>query len=121
MLQSASVKSFSKEQNVERFRFRLRYELAQQLQPQSAEDPLGAASVAHDMQVEIEGDSLQHPPTTSAEQHSMLGLSQTDVVNGQQVTLEEPLTDPQLVEAEGKRSCWRVGAVPGWFVVSLAW
>lgn len=80
-----------------------RYELAQQLQPQSAEDPLGASTVAHDMQVEIEGDSLQQASTTTAEQQIMLG--QTEVVNGgQQVTLEAPLTDQQLVQGEGKCS-----------------
>lgn len=79
-----------------------RYELAQQLQPQSTEDPLGGGTVAHDMQVEIEGDSLPQPPATSAEQQSMLGLGQTEVVNGsQQVTLEAPLTDQPLVQGEG--------------------
>lgn len=80
-----------------------RYELAQQLQPQSAEDPLGGDAVAHDIQVEIEGDSLQQPAATSAEQQSMLGLGQTEVVNGsQQVTLEAPLTDQPLVQGEGE-------------------
>lgn len=59
--------------------------------------------MAHDMQVEIEGDSLQQPSATSAEQQSMLGLGQTEVVNGsQQVTLEAPLTDQPLVQGEGK-------------------
>lgn len=76
-----------------------RYELAQQLQPQSGEDPLGAGTVAHDMQVEIEGDTLQQAPAETAEQQSMLGLSQTEVVNGgQQVTLDANLT----VQGEGK-------------------
>lgn len=80
-----------------------RYELAQQLQPQSAEDPLGGGAVAHEMQVEIEGDSLQQPAATSAEQQSMLGLGQAEVVNGgQQVTLEAPLTDQPLVQGEGE-------------------
>lgn len=78
--------------------------MAQQLQPQSTEDPLGGGAVAHDMQVEIEGDSLPQPPAASAEQQSILGLSQTEVVNGsQQVTLEAPLTDQQLVHGEGKQ------------------
>lgn len=55
--------------------------------------------MAHDMQVEIEGDPLPQPPTSSADQQSMLGLGQTEVVNGsQQVTLEAPLTDKQLVQ-----------------------
>lgn len=80
-----------------------RYELAQQLQPQTTEDPLGAGTVAHEMQVEIEGDTLQQPAVTSAEQQTMLGLGQTEVVNGgQQVTLEAPLTDQPLVQGEGK-------------------
>lgn len=58
--------------------------------------------MAHDMQVEIEGDSLPQPPATAADQQSMLGLGQTEVVNGsQQVTLEAPLTDQPLVQGEG--------------------
>lgn len=82
--------------------YQTRYELAQQLQPQPTEDPLGASAVVHEMQVEIEGDSLQQPPVTSAEQQSMLGLGQTEVVNGgQQVTLEAPLSDQPLVQGEG--------------------
>ena len=84
---------------------RTRYELAQQLQPESTDDPLGASSVAHDMQVEIEGDSLQQQPATSEEQQNMLGLSQTEVVNGgHQVTLEAPLSDQPLVQGEGKNN-----------------
>lgn len=56
------------------------------------------------MQVAIEGDSLQQPSATSAEQQSMLGLGQTEDVNGsQQVTLEAPLTDQQLGQGEGKQ------------------
>lgn len=78
-----------------------RYELAQQLQPHSTED-LGDGTVAHDMQVTIETDSLPQPPDTTAEHQSMLGLVQTEVVNGtQQVTLEAPLTDKPLVQGEG--------------------
>lgn len=79
-----------------------RYELAQQLQPQSAEDHLGA-STAHDLPVEMETESLQQAPPTTAEQQGILGLTQTEVVNGgQQVTLEAPLTDQALVQGEGK-------------------
>lgn len=84
-----------------------RYELAQQLQPQSTDDPLGGGTVAHDMQVEIEGDSLQQPPASSADQQSMLGLGQSEVVNGsQQVTLDTPLTDQPLGQGEGKQGQW---------------
>lgn len=80
-----------------------RYELAQQLQPQSAEDALGGAAVAHEVQVEIEGESLPQPPAATAEQQSMLGLSEAEVVNGSQtVTLEAPLTDQTLVQGEGE-------------------
>lgn len=80
-----------------------RYELAQQLQPQSAEDHLGASAVAHDLPVEMETESLQQGPPTTAEQQGILGLAQTEVVNGgQQVTLEAPLTDQPLVQGEGK-------------------
>jgi len=81
-----------------------RYELAQQLQPQSTDDPLGGGTVDHDMQVEIEGDSLQQPPATSEEQQSMLGLGQPEDVNGgQQVSLEAPLNDQPLVQGDGKQ------------------
>lgn len=82
-----------------------RYELAQQLQPQSSDDHLGGGTVDHEMQVEIEGDSLHQPPATSEEQQSMLGLDQTEVVNGsQEVTLEVPLTDQTLVQGEGTQT-----------------
>uniref|UniRef100_A0A3P9BJ12 Zinc finger protein 236 n=1 Tax=Maylandia zebra TaxID=106582 RepID=A0A3P9BJ12_9CICH len=86
-------KTFKSSPNCRKHMKTHRYELAQQLQPQSGEDPLGAGTVAHDMQVEIEGDTLQQAPTETAEQQSMLGLSQTEVVNGgQQVTLDANLT-----------------------------
>lgn len=76
-----------------------RYELAQQLQPQPAEDPLGGAAVAHEVQVEME-----EPPAPSVEPQGMLGLSEAEVVNGTQtVTLEAPLTDQALVQGEGER------------------
>uniref|UniRef100_A0A3Q1FY96 Zinc finger protein 236 n=1 Tax=Acanthochromis polyacanthus TaxID=80966 RepID=A0A3Q1FY96_9TELE len=95
-------KTFKSSPNCRKHMKTHRYELAQQLQPQSADDPLGTGTVAHDMQVEIEGDSLQQAPATTAEQQSMLGLGQTEVVNGgQQVTLEAPLTDQPLVQGEG--------------------
>uniref|UniRef100_A0A665T090 C2H2-type domain-containing protein n=1 Tax=Echeneis naucrates TaxID=173247 RepID=A0A665T090_ECHNA len=98
-------KTFKSSPNCRKHMKTHRYELAQQLQPQSTEDPLGAGSVAHDMQVEIEGDSLQQPSVTSAEQQSMLGLGQTEVVNGgQQVTLETTLNDQPLVQGEGRNS-----------------
>uniref|UniRef100_A0AAQ5YA70 C2H2-type domain-containing protein n=1 Tax=Amphiprion ocellaris TaxID=80972 RepID=A0AAQ5YA70_AMPOC len=94
-------KTFKSSPNCRKHMKTHRYELAQQLQPQSADDPLGTGAVAHDMQVEIEGDSLQQAPATTAEQQSMLGLGQTEVVNGgQQVTLEAPLTDQPLVQGE---------------------
>uniref|UniRef100_A0A3B4G2K0 Zinc finger protein 236 n=1 Tax=Pundamilia nyererei TaxID=303518 RepID=A0A3B4G2K0_9CICH len=86
-------KTFKSSPNCRKHMKTHRYELAQQLQPQSGEDPLGAGTVAHDMQVEIEGDTLQQAPSEAAEQQSMLGLSQTEVVNGgQQVTLDANLT-----------------------------
>ncbi|XP_078109675.1 zinc finger protein 236 isoform X2 [Sander vitreus] len=94
-------KTFKSSPNCRKHMKTHRYELAQQLQPQSTDDPLGGGTVAHDMQVEIEGDSLQQPSATSAEQQRMLGLGQTEVVNGsQQVTLEAPLTDQPLVQGE---------------------
>ncbi|XP_041844446.1 zinc finger protein 236-like isoform X2 [Melanotaenia boesemani] len=94
-------KTFKSSPNCRKHMKTHRYELAQQLQPQSAEDPLGAGAVAHDMPVEMEEESLQQGPNTAAEQQSMLGLGQTEVVNGgQQVTLEAPLTDQPLVQGE---------------------
>lgn len=77
----------------------IRYELAQQLQNQSAEDPLEGTN---EIQVEISDGSLQQAPTTTPEQQSILGLDQTEVVNDdQQVTLEAPLADQPLVQGEG--------------------
>ncbi|XP_049902815.1 zinc finger protein 236-like [Epinephelus moara] len=94
-------KTFKSSPNCRKHMKTHRYELAQQLQPQSTDDPLGGGTVAHDIQVEIDGDTLQQPTATSAEQQSMLGLGQTEVVNGsQQVTLEAPLTDQPLVQGE---------------------
>ncbi|XP_053289071.1 zinc finger protein 236 [Pleuronectes platessa] len=94
-------KTFKSSPNCRKHMKTHRYELAQQLQPEETDDPLGESSVAHDMQVEIEGDSLQQQPATSVEQQNMLGLSQTEVVNGgQQVTLEAPLSDQALVQGE---------------------
>ncbi|XP_068180402.1 zinc finger protein 236-like isoform X1 [Antennarius striatus] len=92
-------KTFKSSPNCRKHMKTHRYELAQQLQPQSSDDPLAGSTVVHEMQVEIEGDALQQPPAT--EQQSMLGLGQTEVVNGgQQVTLEAPLTDQPLVQGE---------------------
>uniref|UniRef100_G3NPW0 Zinc finger protein 236 n=1 Tax=Gasterosteus aculeatus aculeatus TaxID=481459 RepID=G3NPW0_GASAC len=101
-------KTFKSSPNCRKHMKTHRYELSQQLQPQSADDPLGGGTVDHDMQVAIEGDSLQQPSATSAEQQSMLGLGQTEDVNGsQQVTLEAPLTDQQLGQGEGKQRSTR--------------
>ncbi|XP_076006459.1 zinc finger protein 236 isoform X2 [Genypterus blacodes] len=94
-------KTFKSSPNCRKHMKTHRYELAQQLQPQPTDDTLGTTTVGHDMHVEIEGNSLQQQQATSAEQQSMLGLSQTQVVNGvQQVTLEAPLTDQPLVQGE---------------------
>ncbi|CAG6015971.1 unnamed protein product [Menidia menidia] len=92
-------KTFKSSPNCRKHMKTHRYELAQQLQPQSAEDPLAAGDVAHDMPVEMEAESLQQ--NAAAEQQSMLGLGQAEVVNGgQQVTLEAPLTDQPLVQED---------------------
>ncbi|KAJ4931112.1 hypothetical protein JOQ06_025411, partial [Pogonophryne albipinna] len=94
-------KTFKSSPNCRKHMKTHRYELVQQLQPQSSDDHLGGGTVDHEMQVEIEGDSLHQPPATSEEQQSMLGLDQTEVVNGsQEVTLEVPLTDQTLVQGE---------------------
>jgi len=88
-----------------------RYELAQQLQPQPAEDPLGGTTVSHEIQVEIEDDGLDAhaPPGGGAvEQQGMLGLGQAQVGVvggvgvGQQVTLEAELSDQPLIQTDGK-------------------
>ncbi|XP_034031282.1 zinc finger protein 236-like [Thalassophryne amazonica] len=94
-------KTFKSSPNCRKHMKTHRFELAQQLQPPPTEDSLGGTNVAHDMQVELEGDSLQQPPPPTADQQSMLGLGQAEVVNGgQQVTLEAPLTDQPLVQGE---------------------
>ncbi|MEQ2249622.1 hypothetical protein ILYODFUR_031291, partial [Ilyodon furcidens] len=96
-------KTFKSSPNCRKHMKTHRYELAQQLQPQSGEDPLGTGAVTHDMPVEMEAESLQQAATTTTTvQQGMLGLSQAEVVNGgQQVTLEPPLTDQTLVQGEG--------------------
>ncbi|KAJ0065922.1 hypothetical protein NL108_000174 [Boleophthalmus pectinirostris] len=91
-------KTFKSSPNCRKHMKTHRYELAQQLQNQSADDPLGATT---DIQVEISDGSLQPASTTTPEQQSMLGLDQTEVVNGdQQVTLETTLADQPLVQGE---------------------
>ncbi|XP_054898100.1 zinc finger protein 236-like isoform X2 [Poeciliopsis prolifica] len=94
-------KTFKSSPNCRKHMKTHRYELAQQLQPQSGEDPLGTGGVTHDMPVEMETESLQQAATTAAEQQGMLGLGQAEVVNGgQQVTLDAPLADQPLVQGE---------------------
>ncbi|KAM9807354.1 zinc finger protein 236-like isoform X3 [Syngnathus typhle] len=94
-------KTFKSSPNCRKHMKTHRYELAQQLQPNSADDPLEAGTVPHDMQVEMEGNSLQQPPATSSEQENMLALGQAEAVNGgQPVTLEAQLRDQALVQSE---------------------
>ncbi|KAM4632763.1 zinc finger protein 236 [Polymixia lowei] len=94
-------KTFKSSPNCRKHMKTHRYELAQQLQPQPPEDPLGGTTVAHDIQVEIEDEALQQQAPPTAEQQSMLGLGQAQVVSGgQQVTLEAQLTDQPLVQGE---------------------
>ncbi|KAJ3597602.1 hypothetical protein NHX12_001125, partial [Muraenolepis orangiensis] len=83
----------------------VRYELAQQLQPQPPEeDPLGGSTVTHEIQVEIEDDGLEAQASPGdAEQQGMLGLGQVVQVvvgDGQQVTLEAELSDQPLIQTE---------------------
>ncbi|XP_061676485.1 zinc finger protein 236-like isoform X4 [Syngnathoides biaculeatus] len=94
-------KTFKSSPNCRKHMKTHRYELAQQLQPQSAEDPLEAGTVPNDMQVDIEGNTLQQPPGRSSEQENMLELGQAEGVNGgQAVTLEAQLRDQPLVQGE---------------------
>ncbi|CAL1610638.1 unnamed protein product [Knipowitschia caucasica] len=92
-------KTFKSSPNCRKHMKTHRYELAQQqLQNQSTDDPLGETT---DIQVEISNGSLQQASTPTREQQSMLGLDQTEVVNGdQQVTLETTLADQPIVEGE---------------------
>ncbi|KAK7887145.1 hypothetical protein WMY93_026766 [Mugilogobius chulae] len=91
-------KTFKSSPNCRKHMKTHRYELAQQLQNQSVDDHLGATT---DIQVEISDGSLQQASTTTPEQQSILGLDQTEVVNGdQQVTLETTLVDQPLVQGE---------------------
>ncbi|XP_013880065.1 zinc finger protein 236 [Austrofundulus limnaeus] len=94
-------KTFKSSPNCRKHMKTHRYELAQQLQPQSGEDPLGAGAVAHDMPVEMEAESLPQASAATSEQQDILELGQAEVVNGdQQVTLEAPLTNQPLVPDE---------------------
>nr|XP_061789717.1 zinc finger protein 236-like [Nerophis lumbriciformis] len=93
-------KTFKSSPNCRKHMKTHRYELAQQLQPQSS-DQLEAGTVPHNIQVEMEGNSLQQPPATSGEQENMLGLGQGENVSGgQPVTLEAQLADEPLVQRE---------------------
>uniref|UniRef100_A0A1A7X756 Zinc finger protein 236 n=1 Tax=Iconisemion striatum TaxID=60296 RepID=A0A1A7X756_9TELE len=94
-------KTFKSSPNCRKHMKTHRYELAQQLQPQTGEDPLGAGAVTHDMPAEMETESLQQASNTTADQQSMLELGQTEVVNGgQQVTLEGSLNNQPIVQGE---------------------
>ncbi|XP_008322189.1 zinc finger protein 236 isoform X2 [Cynoglossus semilaevis] len=90
-------KTFKSSPNCRKHMKTHRFELAQQLQPQTSEDPLESSTVAHDIQVEIESSDLQQASASSAEQQSILGLSQTEVVNG---GMEASLGDQPLVQEE---------------------
>ncbi|XP_066572159.1 zinc finger protein 236 isoform X1 [Amia ocellicauda] len=99
-------KTFKSSPNCRKHMKTHKYELAQQLQqqqqqqPPSLDDPMGASAVTTEMQVEIEGDELQQPPTVSTEQQAMLGLSQPQVVGTQQTELEQQLSDQPLVQED---------------------
>ncbi|XP_061919552.1 zinc finger protein 236-like [Entelurus aequoreus] len=89
-------KTFKSSPNCRKHMKTHRYELAHQLQPQPAEDPLGAGTVPHEMQVDMEDNTLQQQPENSNEQENMLALGQAEGVNGSQTTLEAPMTDQPL-------------------------
>ncbi|XP_028834618.1 zinc finger protein 236 isoform X2 [Denticeps clupeoides] len=104
-------KTFKSSPNCRKHMKTHRYELAQQFQqqqtstdPSSLDDPMGGNTVAHDLQVEIEGNGLQPPPppptvSVGPEQQGILELGQTQVVGSpQQVALQTPLTEETLVQ-----------------------
>ncbi|XP_028971587.2 zinc finger protein 236 isoform X1 [Esox lucius] len=102
-------KTFKSSPNCRKHMKTHRYELAQQLdqrqnaEPSPLDDPMDGTSVTHDLQVELDGGSLQQqaPPTVGSEQQAMLGLSQAQVVGGcQQVSLETQLSDQPLGQDE---------------------
>ncbi|XP_077455231.1 zinc finger protein 236 isoform X1 [Stigmatopora argus] len=93
-------KTFKSSPNCRKHMKTHRYELAQQLQPQSS-DQLEAGTVPHNIQVEMEGNSLEQPPATPGDQENMLALGQAEGVSGgQPVTLEAQLADQPLVQRE---------------------
>ncbi|KAL0984694.1 hypothetical protein UPYG_G00145470 [Umbra pygmaea] len=102
-------KTFKSSPNCRKHMKTHRYELAQQLdqqqntEPSPLDDPMDGTTVTHNMQVELEGGSLQQqtPPTVGSEQQAMLGLGQTQGVGGgQQVSLETQLTNQPLGQEE---------------------
>ncbi|KAM6967611.1 zinc finger protein 236 [Aplochiton taeniatus] len=89
-------KTFKSSPNCRKHMKTHRYELAQQLQPQSSEDPLGDTSVTHDMQAEMEADPLQQQnPGGPAEEQGLLVVDA-----GQQVALETQLTEQPLGQGQ---------------------
>uniref|UniRef100_A0AAY4EIS5 C2H2-type domain-containing protein n=1 Tax=Denticeps clupeoides TaxID=299321 RepID=A0AAY4EIS5_9TELE len=110
-------KTFKSSPNCRKHMKTHRYELAQQFQqqqtstdPSSLDDPMGGNTVAHDLQVEIEGNGLQPPPppptvSVGPEQQGILELGQTQVVGSpQQVALQTPLTEETLVQDDGEKA-----------------
>ncbi|XP_048848469.1 zinc finger protein 236-like isoform X2 [Brienomyrus brachyistius] len=102
-------KTFKSSSNCRKHMKTHRYELAQQLQQQGQEasgEPSLDTSIAGvgdgaTIQVEIEADALQQSPAVGADQQSMLGLPQAQVVGGsQQEALQEQLAEPPLVQDE---------------------
>uniref|UniRef100_A0A3B4G659 Zinc finger protein 236 n=1 Tax=Pundamilia nyererei TaxID=303518 RepID=A0A3B4G659_9CICH len=97
------------------------YELAQQLQPQSGEDPLGAGTVAHDMQVEIESYvTTQHAlpqtisqfetpalPQSSFDQQALTQFTITETsYNQSQFSTVQQLQDSSTLESQALSSSY---------------
>ncbi|XP_072906687.1 zinc finger protein 236-like isoform X2 [Hemitrygon akajei] len=111
-------KTFKTSMNCKKHMKTHRYELAQQIQQQQQQQqqeqqaaPLDDNGLVESMehqndpsagqaQVQIQASELQQPSTISADQQTMLGLSQEQVVGPQQSGLGQQLTDQQLVQDE---------------------
>uniref|UniRef100_A0A4W3HPG4 Zinc finger protein 236 n=1 Tax=Callorhinchus milii TaxID=7868 RepID=A0A4W3HPG4_CALMI len=103
-------KTFKTSMNCKKHMKTHRYELAQQIQQQQqvslGDDTLvdsmeqQSVSANNQEQTQLQADELQQPTTVSADQQSMLGLSQEQAVASQQGGLSQQLTDQQLVQDE---------------------
>ncbi|XP_067838040.1 zinc finger protein 236-like isoform X2 [Heptranchias perlo] len=106
-------KTFKTSMNCKKHMKTHRYELAQQIQQQQQQQQASldddalvesmeqqSESTNGQAQAQLQADEMQQSSTVSADQQTMLGLSQEQVVGSQQSGLGQQLADQQLVQDE---------------------